>query len=91
MFFVDEFDGNDWLGRVVGDGFADAINFAVSKCSETGEKAVATYEAYAPCPMVLLTSRKGRSVGRGAIWLLGGAGPMTSGVGGRRERRNQER
>jgi hypothetical protein len=34
---------------------------------------VATYEAYAPWPMVLLTSRKGRFVGRGATWLPGGS------------------
>ena len=33
---------------------------------------VATYEAYAPWPIVLLTSRKGRLVGRGATWLPGG-------------------
>jgi len=34
------------------------------------------YEAYAPCPIVLLTSRNGRSVGRGATWLFGGAGTI---------------
>jgi hypothetical protein len=87
MFFIDELDGDDGLGRVVWDSFADATNSAVSDCSNTGERDVATYEAYAPCPMVLLTSRKGRSVGRGAIWLLGGAGPMVSAVKGRRGRR----
>jgi hypothetical protein len=86
MLFVDELDGDDGLGRVVRDGFANATGSRLANVSCNREKHVATYEAYAPCPMVLLTSLKGKSDGRGAIWLLGGAGPIMSNVQGRRGR-----
>src|ERR1700712_5622111 len=42
---------------------------------ETGMES--TYEAYAPCPIVLLTIRNGRFDGRGAAWLPGGAGAIS--------------
>jgi hypothetical protein len=59
--------------------------------SNIGRKKSITYEAYAPCPIVLLMSRKGRFVGRGAIWLLGGAGPIASRIKGMRGRLTWER
>lgn len=75
MFLVDELDGNDWFRGIEGNSFADAVAKLAAGIDCTSER---TDEAYAPCPMVLLTSRKGRFVGRGATWLPGGAGPMVA-------------
>ena len=63
MFFVDELDRNDGFRLVVGYCFAYAENvcqftYCVAGCL--------TDDAYAPCPIVLLTSRKGRLDGNGA-------------------------
>ena len=63
VFFVDELDGDDGFRCIMGDGFADTVAILVEDSSGEDE---GTHEAYAPCPMVLLTSRKGKFVGRGA-------------------------
>lgn len=63
VFFVDELDGDDGFRCIVGDGFANTAAGLEGKNKSRDE---GTHEAYAPCPMVLLTSRKGKFVGRGA-------------------------
>jgi hypothetical protein len=67
MFLIDELDGDDGLGSIVGYCFADAVHRLLAYLGfiESGS----THEAYAPWPIVLLTSRKGRLDGKGATWL----------------------
>lgn len=66
------------LGELCGTALRMLEIYHERMTPKTRRGEITTYEAYAPCPIVLLTSRKGRFVGRGAIWLLGGAGPMVS-------------
>jgi hypothetical protein len=66
MFFVDELDCDDRLGFIVRDGFAYARLLSVYEMPPSRRS---TNDAYAPCPMVLLTRRKGRFDGSGATWL----------------------
>lgn len=77
MFFVDELDGDDGFRGIVGYGFADPKAALAGRLDSMKAE---TDEAYAPCPIVLLTRRKGRFVGRGAAWLPGGAGPIVVSV-----------
>jgi hypothetical protein len=66
MFFVDELDCDDRLGFIVGDSFTYArlqSVYVIPSCRWS------TNDAYAPCPIVLLTRRKGRFDGNGATWL----------------------
>jgi hypothetical protein len=90
MFLIDELDGDDGFGRVVRNGFADTRDLLLANDWGHSNRETQTYEAYAPCPIVLLTSRKGRFVGRGAIWLLGGAGPIVSRIEDERGRKSWE-
>lgn len=63
MFLVDKLDGDDGFRGIVGDGLADTGTVLAAKTEVVSET---THEAYAPCPIVLLISLKGRFVGRGA-------------------------
>lgn len=68
MFFVDELDCDDRFGFVVWDGFTYARLLLIYVTTPSRRP---TDDAYAPCPIVLLTRRKGRFDGNGATWLCG--------------------
>lgn len=64
-----ELDGKDWRLRVERNGFADAIGpYMLSVRILKNQGRSWTYDAYAPLPMVLETTLKGRSLGRGLSW-----------------------
>lgn len=66
IIFVDVFDGEDGIVRVQGTGFFDAEKGKTRQKIFPGTPSCATYQAYAPWPIVLETIRKGTSLGSGA-------------------------
>ena len=70
VFFVDEFDGEDGLGGVEGNGFFDAGGGGqrVSDLLRVLRGSLTANHAYAPCPIVLDTTLNGTALGRGASW-----------------------
>lgn len=63
---VNEFDGKDRLGSMERCCFLDALNDEASAIACTQEMSSPTNQAYAPCPIVFETIRKGSSLGNGA-------------------------
>lgn len=61
--FMDKFDRKERFMRLDWDGFLDATEVRMVTMQCRPHK---PYQAYAPCPMVLDTIRKGSSWGNGA-------------------------
>ena len=77
--FVDEFDSKDWSWSIYGSRFFDTLgNEYQAVCTRK-----VSYQAYAPCPIVLDTMWKGSSLGSGAsceCTTIGSANTALSGL-----------
>ena len=63
---VNEFDSEDLPGVDEWTSFLDASEVSLHAHVKGGGVQMAAHHAYAPCPMVFETIRKGSSLGRGA-------------------------